>query len=85
VLGVKPSALDEVFWTHSYRDLETLVAIKTEYEVAVRFQEYESLRLAIAEALGGTTSSSSVNEEEAVTTREQLMAAFSAVGGMVGQ
>lgn len=50
------------------------------------YQNHESLRLVIAEALGGSTESKgpSKNDVKPVQTYEELVAAWTGLGGMVG-
>lgn len=52
--------------------------------MAHHFQDYESFRLVVNEALGGTTSQQEANDSEAIGTFEELAAAFQSIGGTIG-
>jgi hypothetical protein len=82
-LGVKPSSLNEIYWSHSHDDLVTLVGIRTQYEMAVAYQNYESFRLVANEALGGGKRQSH-SEGEGIQTMDELVRKFQMVGGRVG-
>ena len=49
-LGVRPSALIDVYWTHSLRDLQTITRLRMEYEMVKASSFTESLA-EIAKAL----------------------------------
>lgn len=85
-LGVRPSALDEVYWSHTFDDLKTLVSLKAQAETAHHHQTYETFRLVVDEALGGGSggsSSSAPSESDAVQTFDELARAFAGLGGTV--
>jgi hypothetical protein len=76
--------LDEIYWSHSHNDLVTLVGIKTQYELAVSYQNYESIRLVAAEALGGKPKGQQSNSDGAIQTMDELVRKFQSFGGKVG-
>lgn len=63
-------------------DLTTIVRLKSEERAAGVYQDYETLRLAIAEALGGTNDNST--DSDTVETFSDLASAFTALGGSLG-
>lgn len=82
-LDVRPSDITEVYWSHTLHDLKTMMRIRTEYELANSFQLFESLRLAINEALGGTEGGTP-QQEKPLETYAELERAFAELGGMIG-
>lgn len=83
-MGVRPSALEKVFWSHSIEDLKALVSIKSQESMANHFQMYESFRLVVDEALGGGAGRDDAGEGKAVQSFEELARAFADIGGTVG-
>lgn len=83
-MSVRPSALAEVFWSHSLNDLTTLVSIKSQEHMASHFQMYESFRLVVDEALGGS-SDPEPDANDAIQSMDELTRAFAALGGAFGQ
>lgn len=74
--------MDEVFWSHSFNDLTTLVSLKSQENMAYHLQTYETFRLVVDEALGG--GESRPNEEGAIQTFDELARAFADIGGTLG-
>lgn len=79
-LGVRPSALNKVYWSHSYSDLKTLVSLRQQFEYAKVSQAYETLALVVSKALGTKETKSS----KPVESMDELMAAIANVGGKIG-
>lgn len=72
-----------MYWSHSLEDLTTLVSLKSQERMAGYYQEYETFRLVVDEALGGG-GNSKPDESEAIQTFDQLARAFADVGGTLG-
>ena len=51
---MKPSSLPEAYWSHSIRDLKTLVRLKMEYELAKANQDLENLIYTASKIFGGS-------------------------------
>lgn len=76
-----------IYWSHTYKDLQTIISIKSQEMVAVSYQQYESLRLVVAEALGGKKTNHHrvpTGGGNYVESFDELAKAFSEMGGMVG-
>jgi hypothetical protein len=71
-----------VYWSHSLEDLTTLVSLKSQERMAGYYQDYETFRLVVDEALGG--GDSKPDESEAIQSFDQLAKAFAEVGGTLG-
>ena len=46
-------------WSHTLHDLQVLVKLNSQQEMARTYQDYETLTIVVAQALGGKTSRSS--------------------------
>lgn len=76
-----------MFWSHTHDDLIKIVGLKTAEAMARTYQEYETLRLVIQEALGGTKNSgvsNSSSEVKHIQSFDELASAFKEIGGVVG-
>jgi len=79
--------LDKAYWKYSHKDLVKLVGLKTQFEIAKSYQTHESFRLVAFEALGGGKNKSSTPSSEGIKPVEdfqELMAAFTSIGGSLG-
>ena len=81
-LGVKPSDIDIVYWSHSLDDMRHIVGLKAQFELVKVHQEYENLALIVSKAFGGKAEPP---KSKAVETWEELTSKFAALGGLVGR
>lgn len=74
-MGVKPSDLNQVFWSHTREDIRTVLRLKVAAEQTRITQDFQTLSTVLSYALGGKKSKgkppSSLAEAEA-----QLMSLF---------
>lgn len=61
-----------------------MVGIRTQYELALALQNYESIRLVAAEALGGGKKRAAVEEDGAIQDMNELVRKFQMLGGKIG-
>ena len=73
-LGVKPSSLPEAYWSHSIKDLKTLVRLKMEYELAKANQDLENLIYTASKIFGGSEKKTKPVEsiDEALSTLARM-------------
>jgi hypothetical protein len=57
-LGVRPSALPEVYWSHTLNDLKVMVKLRMEYDLANANQGFENLILTASKIFGGSSKTS---------------------------
>lgn len=78
--------MNKIYWSHSQNDLIKIVDIRTQYEIAKAYQIHESFRLVAAEVFGGGKNGNGApsSGSKPVETFQELMAAFSSVGGQFG-
>jgi hypothetical protein len=51
---MSPNRLEEeVYWSHSFSDLKSLISVKSQYETAKLNQQYENLVLVAKAVFGG--------------------------------
>ena len=74
--------MDEVFWSHSFHDLTTLVGLRSQEQMAHHLQNYETFRLVVDEALGG--GETHPDESNAIQSFDELARAFADIGGSLG-
>lgn len=49
---MRPSALPEVYWSHTFNDLKVMVRQRMEYELAKANQDFENLILTASKIFG---------------------------------
>jgi hypothetical protein len=79
VFDCPPSKLNKIYWTHSFTDLQRLVSMKIQYELMRFVQERETLREAIQEALGGSSS----EQDQPPESFDEFAAIIASAGGAV--
>lgn len=74
-LGVRPSALDTVYWSHTLHDLRVLTKLKMEHELVKANSFTESLVLVASQVFGGGNESSPRGPVTHVETAHDALAA----------
>lgn len=74
----------EVYWSHSYNDLVTIVRLNTEGKVAELGQHFDNLATVVSQALGGSDNEDDDADVTVVESWDDLVAAFNTLGGQVG-
>lgn len=76
-LGVKPSALPVVYWSHTLEDLITLTDLRVQFEMVKSMSVTESMLFTAGQVFGAKPS----GEAEELTSVEQMMAFAKQVNG----
>ncbi|WP_419902132.1 hypothetical protein [Kiloniella sp.] len=73
----RPSQIAVLLWSHTHRDIKTILKIKVGYEQTIILQNYASISLLLNQAFGG-------NSKEQVKTPSNIMEAKQQLSGIFG-